>query len=62
MKKVSIIILENEKFNALTKLRKLGLVHLETLNGTGDKLNKLKETQSTAIQVLSVLSELKAPK
>ena len=40
MKKVSIVILNKEREQALKSLRKLGLVHLETLfqrikNGTG---------------------------
>ena len=33
MKKVSVVILEKEKKDALEKLRKLGVMHLESLEG-----------------------------
>ncbi|MBR7064928.1 MAG: ATPase, partial [Treponema sp.] len=62
MKKVSIIMLNRDKLEALTKLRKLGLVHLETVTGNSEKLSSLKEAQANAIQALSVLSEIKVKK
>jgi len=62
MKRVSIVILEREKLEALTKLRKLGLVHLDPVEGAGEKLAALKENNSAAVQALSVLTELKTPK
>ena len=34
MKKVSIVLLNKEKQEALKKLRKLGLVHLEKIEGS----------------------------
>lgn len=34
MKKVSIVLLDKEKENALKALRKIGLVHLEKVEGS----------------------------
>ncbi len=47
MKKVSLIVLESEKNKALKKLRKLGLLHVEINEGSGEKLAKLKEQISS---------------
>ncbi len=43
MKKVSLVILENEKQTVLNKLRKLGLVHIEKTEGSCEKLEQLNE-------------------
>ncbi len=43
MKKVSLIILGNKKSETLKKLRKLGLMHIEIAEGSGEKLEKLRE-------------------
>ncbi len=43
MKKVSLIILGDKKTEALKKLRKLGLLHIEITEGSGERLNELKE-------------------
>ncbi len=43
MKKVSLIILEDSKEQTLKKLRKLGLVHIEITEGSGDKISAFKE-------------------
>ena len=43
MKKVSLIVLNDEKKNALKKLRKLGLLHIEIKEGKGPRLLELKE-------------------
>lgn len=42
MKKVSLIIKGNEKSKVLKKLRKLGVLHIEIKEGSGEKLEKLK--------------------
>ena len=42
MKKVSLIILGDKKTETLQKLRKLGLLHIEITEGSGEKLNELK--------------------
>ena len=43
MKKVSLIIMVDKKTEALKKLRKLGMIHIEITEGSGDRLNELKE-------------------
>ena len=43
MKKVSLIVLDSEKKNALKKLRRLGLLHIEIKEGKGSRLLELKE-------------------
>ena len=43
MKKVSLIVLDGERKNALKKLRKLGLLHIEIKEGKGPRLLELKE-------------------
>lgn len=42
MKKVSLITLGNKKTDTLKKLRKLGLLHIEISEGSGERLNELK--------------------
>ena len=43
MKKVSFIIRENKKDETLKKLRKLGIVHIEITEGSGERLASLQE-------------------
>ena len=43
MKKVSLIILGDKKSETLKKLRKLGILHIEITEGSGEKITKLKE-------------------
>ena len=62
MKKVSIVLLNSEREAALKKLRKLGLVHLEKLEGSSEKLSAYKEITENAIVTESVLAEVKVPK
>ena len=42
MKKVSLIILGDKKSETLKELRKLGMMHIEIAEGTGEKINELK--------------------
>ena len=51
-----------EKQEALKKLRKLGLVHLEKIEGSSEKLNAFKEYTNNANLSESVLGEIKIPK
>ena len=62
MNKVSIVLLNKEKEAALKSLRKIGLVHLEKIEGSSEKLNAFKEYSNNAIISESILSELKLPK
>lgn len=43
MKKVSLIIMGDQKTKTLKKLRKLGILHIEITEGCSDKINRLKE-------------------
>ncbi|MDO4743353.1 MAG: hypothetical protein Q4B04_04910, partial [bacterium] len=43
MKKVSLIIMGDKKQGALKKLRKLGIIHIEITEGSGEKLGELRE-------------------
>ena len=62
MKKVSVVILDKEKNSALKTLRKIGLLHLEKLEGSSEKLTKFKEFSANAALADSILMEQKAPK
>ena len=62
MKKVSIVLLNKEKEEALKALRKVGLVHLEKIEGTGEKLTAFKEYSNNAMLTESILGEIKLPK
>ena len=62
MKKVSLVLLNKEREEALIKLRKIGLVHLEKLEGASEKLSAFKEASANALVAESVLGEIKAPK
>ena len=46
MKKVSLIIMGDKKEETLKKLRKLGIVHIEISEGSGERLEALKEQVS----------------
>ena len=62
MKKVSVVILNKEKEDALKALRKIGLVHLQKMEGSSEKLNAFKEYTANAIVSESILGEIKLPK
>ena len=62
MKKVSIVLLNRDKEQALKALRKIGLVHLERVEGTSEKLNQFKEQSSALLISESILGEIKTKK
>ena len=62
MKKVSIVVLDSTRKDSLKALRKMGLVHLETLEGKGIELARFKENSQSADKALSILDEAKLPK
>ena len=43
MKKVSLIVLSGQKEDALKKLRRLGLMHIEIAEGSGERISLLRE-------------------
>lgn len=62
MKKVSLIVLKNERKDALEKLRKAGVMHLETVTGNSKELSALKADFSSLERAYLALDEIKAPK
>ena len=46
MKKVSLVVLDRYKEEALKKLRNLGLVHVEQMQGNSEKLSSSKAVYS----------------
>lgn len=62
MKKVSLVILDKEKKEALKTLRKLGVVHLESVEGKGEQLAKYKNVSDTLFNASMLLSEIKVNK
>ena len=62
MKKVSFVLLEDHRKEALKKMRRLGVVHLEKVNGASEQLTEFKDTYSKAETAYAVLSEIKLPK
>lgn len=62
MKKVSLVVLNSERKDALKKLKKIGVMHLETLEGSGEQLAKFKEESANAQNAYAILSEIKLPK
>lgn len=62
MKKVSLVVLNKERKQALEQLKKLGVVHLEQIEGRGEQLAAFKEVSNNAMVAVSVLSEVKVSK
>ena len=62
MKKVSLVILSREKEAALKALRKAGLVHLEPMEGKGEKLASLKNDYAKLQSAAGYLAKIKLPK
>ena len=59
MKKVSLIIRGDRKVETLKKLRKLGILHIEIVEGKGEKLEELKEKISLLESATFILEEKK---
>lgn len=62
MKKVSLVILNREKEAALKALRASGLIHLEHIEGKGEKLSELKNVSARLTAAEGYLGEIKLPK
>lgn len=62
MKKVSLIVLNSEKKQALRVLQKAGIMHLESLQGSSDALSALKADYAKTETASLALSEVKLPK
>lgn len=62
MKKVSLVVLNKERKEALKQLKKVGVVHLEHIEGKGEQLAAFKEASNNAVNASSILAEIKLPK
>ena len=62
MKKVSLIIMGDKKSETLKKLRKLGILHIEAVEGSGKKLEELKERSAMLESALFSISDKKNKK
>ncbi|WP_318721455.1 V-type ATP synthase subunit I [Treponema sp.] len=62
MKKVSLVVLDREKKEALKTLRKIGVVHLENVEGKGEVLAKYKNISETLFNASMLLAEVKVNK
>lgn len=62
MKKVSLVVLNNERKDALTQLKKVGVVHLEQIDGSSEQLSLYKETSNNAVAANAILSDIKVAK
>lgn len=62
MKKVSLIVLSKERREALRNLRKLGVLHVEEVQGSSDELASFKDHTSKITKALGLLSEIKPGK
>ncbi|WP_294429717.1 ATPase [uncultured Treponema sp.] len=59
MKKISLIVLENERKAALKDLRKLGVLHVEEVQGSSEELASYKDQNSKIEKALAILTEIK---
>jgi len=62
MKKVSLVVLQNERKEALKELRKLGVLHVEEVQGASEELSSYKDQNSKIEKALSILDEIKLDK
>jgi V/A-type H+-transporting ATPase subunit I len=62
MKKVSLVVLDATRKESLKKLRKLGVVHLEQIDGTGPVLASFKDASAKTERSISILEDQKIAK
>ena len=62
MKKVSLVVLDRYKDSALKKLRSLGLIHVEQLQGNSEKLSSSKAIYGRLELASFLLSDVKVDK
>lgn len=62
MKKVSLVVLNKERKDALLQLKKVGVVHLEQIDGSSEQLSLYKEASNNAVAANAILSDIKVAK
>ena len=58
MKKVFLLLLNSDKKSALKRLKDIGVVHLEDINGSGDKLSNLQLERDMVSRSLAILPDI----
>ncbi len=58
MKKVSILVLDSEREEAMRKIRRLGLVHIDAQSFTGETMTHLKDETAALEQAMQVISDV----
>lgn len=61
MKKISLLTMGHEKTKTLKALRSLGMMHIESKDGTSEKLGKLQDQLSSVKDALYAIGKAKAP-
>ena len=59
MKKVFLLLLDSDKTNALKKLKDIGVVHLEDIQGSGEKFTFLQTQRDMISRSLPLLPDIK---
>ncbi len=59
MKKVFLLLLNSDKNDALKRLKDIGVIHLEDINGSGEKLSNLQTEKDMVARSLAVIPETK---
>ena len=59
MKKISLVVMGDKKRDTLKKLRKAGILHIEITEGSGKRIDELKEQISLLENAIFLLSEKK---
>lgn len=62
MKKVSLVVLEEQRKEALKKLRRLGVMHLEQLSGNSAALASFRDSYASVEAAYMLVSEIKLPR
>ena len=62
MKKISLVVLENERKESLKALRKLGVLHVEEVQGSSEELSAYKAQNAAVEKALGILTEIKLGK
>ncbi|MCK5675358.1 MAG: V-type ATP synthase subunit I, partial [Spirochaetales bacterium] len=62
MKKVFLLLLNSDKNDALKRLKDIGVVHLEDINGSGDKLSFLQTERDMVSRSLAIIPDVKRKK
>ena len=59
MKKISLMVMGDKKRETLKKLRKAGILHIEIAEGSGKRIDELKEQTALLESAVFILSEKK---